>query len=439
MEQNVVQNEAEDSTQDDYLNCAQCGEITLECDANETEDGLVCEGCYDDYRECVSCNMQHHLDEIRSIDDNYYCNSCYDDLPNCDRCNEHHPSLETSTVQTSGGDEEWCESCRDGHSFWCERCEESHSDRHYSYTRVRGHGILCEDCCERLDTFTCEECGDVCEDEDRYYNEDDEDSEDYICARCVSNGKRFIHSYSYKPYAIFKIASNQVMKSDTLYFGLELEVERDESSVDVGKMAERIAKEDVYYMKNDGSLNNGFEIVTHPMTFEYIQEHKGDIFKPMLDKLIEAGYRSYDSKTCGIHIHLSKKCFSTWQLYRFIKFFLDNRDFVTAISQRKIEQLERWATIEEESNDSIIYKAKKKSGNSRRYSAVNLQNDKTIEIRIFRGTLNYLSFLKNIEFCYALFNFSRDIKETTVEAFKEYIEHSNEYAMLKKFIKTKNL
>ena len=438
MEQNVIQNEAEDNLNNDCLNCAHCGELTPECDANETEDGLVCERCNEDYCTCYKCDEVHHPFHSYSVDGNWYCSDCYDDIPCCDRCETREPDLETHMVYASG-DEQWCQSCIDDHAFYCERCNEYHSDRHYSYTRVRGHGNLCEDCCERLDTFTCEECGDVCEDEDRYYNEDDDDSEDYVCARCVSNGRRFIHSYSYKPAPLFKTASNQPMKSDTLYFGLELEVERDESSLDVGKMAERIVKEDVYYMKNDGSLNNGFEIVTHPMTFEYIQEHKGDIFKPLLDKLIEAGYRSYDSKTCGIHIHLSKKCFSTWQLYRFIKFFLDNRDFVTAISQRKIEQLERWATIEEESNDSIIYKAKKKSGNSRRYSAVNLQNDKTIEIRIFRGTLNYLSFLKNIEFCYALFSFSRDIKETTVEAFKEYIEHSNEYAMLKKFIKTKNL
>lgn len=436
MEENLVQDEAQDSTQNDYINCAHCGTHTLDADASDTEDGLVCEGCNQDYHECHDCESRIHLDDLMSCDDNVYCTSCHNDLPSCDRCEEVHPDMDTNLVH-AGDEEQWCESCRENHSFWCERCNEYHSDRHYDYTRVRGEGILCDSCCESVGTFECRECCDIWS-MDYCYNEDD-DSEDYICQNCSHNGRRHIHNYSYKPYAIFKVATNQVMKSDTLYFGLELEVERDNSSIEVGKMAESIAMEDVYYMKNDGSLNNGFEIVTHPMTFEYVQEHKADIFKPMLDKLIEAGYRSYDSKTCGIHIHLSKKCFSTWQLYRFIKFFLDNKDFVTAISQRKLEQLERWATIEEESNDSIIYKAKKKSGNSRRYSAVNLQNDRTIEIRIFRGTLNYLSFLKNIEFCYALFNFSRDIKETTVEAFKEYIEHSNEYAMLKKFIKTKNL
>lgn len=437
MDENLIQQDEAQENSIETIDCAHCSNRIQECDANNTTDGLVCEQCNQDYVTCNNCGDVYHEDDVQSLDGNYYCSDCYDDIPRCERCDHREVDMDTTTVSASGGDEEWCDCCRDDHSFWCERCEENFSNRCHSSTRVRGVGVICEDCCERVGTFECDECHNTWSDDDRAYDEDNED--DYICNYCANNGKRNIHSYSYKPAPLFKTATNQKLKTDMLFFGLELEVERDNSSMQVGKMAEEILNEKVYYMKNDGSLNNGFEIVTHPMTFEFIQEHKGDVFKPMLDKLISAGYRSYDSKTCGIHIHLSKKCFTTWQLYRFIKFFLDNRDFVTAISQRNIEQLERWATIEEESNDSIVYKAKKKGGNSRRYSAVNLQNDRTIEIRIFRGTLNYLSFLKNIEFCYALFNFSRDIKETTVTAFKEYIEQSNEYAMLKKFIKTKNL
>jgi hypothetical protein len=437
MDEILIQDEAQDNLKEDYLNCAKCGDITPDCEASDTEDGLVCEKCFNDlYTQCDECSNHILTEDTFVVDGDTYCTDCYDNLEYCERCEERGRNVETSTVNARGGEQQWCDCCRDENSFWCERCEENYSD-YYSSTHVRRYGTLCDSCCEHIGTFVCCECNDVWCVEDISNEEDD--SDDWICNNCITNGRRFIHGYSYKPFPNFKVANNQARKSDTLYFGLELEVERDNSNVDVGKMAEKIVNEDVYYMKNDGSLNHGFEIVTHPMSFEFIQETKATIFKPLLDKLIEAGYRSYDSKTCGIHIHLTKKCFSTWQLYRFIKFFLDNRDFVTAISQRKIEQLDRWATIEEESNDSIIYKAKKKSGNHRRYSAVNLQNDKTIEIRIFRGTLNYLSFLKNIEFCYALFNFSRDIKETTVDAFKEYIEQSNEYAMLKKFIKTKNL
>lgn len=420
-----------------YLECVNCNKITADCEATDTDDGLVCAICRENhYFKCKSCNNMFNDDNLNGNGGDYYCEDCWDDLPYCERCNERDAEMELSTVQGRSDDESWCEGCREDYSFCCDRCEQNFADRYYGYSDVRSHGVMCEGCCERIGTFECETCDRICADDDRYFDDDDDDN--YQCRWCAASGERYIHNYSYKPSPKYKYATNQ-QKKDNLFFGIELEVERKESSLQTGKMAEKIANEDIYYIKNDGSLECGFEIVTHPMTFEFIQENKEKVFKSLLDKLLVEGYRSYDSNTCGIHIHLTKKCFSTWQLYRFIKFFVDNREFVTTISQREIEQLERWATIEEESTSSIIYKAKKKDGNSRRYSAVNLQNSKTVEIRIFRGTLNYLSFLKNVEFCYALYNFSRDIKDTTVQAFKEYIEQSSEYSMLKKFIKSKNI
>ena len=436
MDKDVIETNAIEGLKEGYLNCAQCEAITPDCDASDTYDGLVCEKCFEDYVECEDCSNHIHRDNSNTSNGSDYCEDCYAELPFCEHCEERDSSFELSTVHCRHGEQLWCESCTQNGAWDCERCEETHSDYYSSY-HIRGMGNICESCEENADTFECCECNDRWV-FDSCANPDD-DSEEYVCNQCDRGGKRYIKSYNHKPTPIFKLATNQHKKVDQLYFGIELEVEQKDSSVKVSKMAEDISTTDTYYLKSDGSLNNGFEIVTHPMTFEYIQEVKLDIFKTMLDKLIKAGYRSYDSSTCGIHIHLSKKCFTTWQLFRFIKFFIDNKQFVIDISQREIEQLERWAAIENDNDDTIIYKAKKKCGSFKRYSAINVQNDSTIEIRIFRGTLNYLSFLKNIEFCYALFNFSRDSKETTISAFKEYIEQSHEYAMLKKFIKTKNL
>ena len=63
-----------------------------------------------------------------------------------------------------------------------------------------------------------------------------------------------------------------------------------------------------------------------------------------------------------------------------------------------------------DNDSSLIYKAKKKDGNSERYVAINLKNSQTIEIRIFRGTLNFNSFMKNIEFAHALFMYTKENK-----------------------------
>jgi len=132
-----------------------------------------------------------------------------------------------------------------------------------------------------------------------------------------------------------------------------------------------------------------------------------------------------------------------------MKFFVDNADFVSKISQRKIANLDRWAALtdkpntsqEEYSKDMLMYKAKKKKGNNNRYLAVNLQNSNSVEVRIFRGTLNDSSFFKNIEFVQALFDYTKSISEAdmSLKSFLSFIKDNNEYPYLRKFIADKNI
>lgn len=256
-------------------------------------------------------------------------------------------------------------------------------------------------------------------------NEEDEEDEEII------------KSYNYKPCPKFFLGEKEKEKSKNLFLGLELEVENEEGKIYGVELAEKIESDHLYF-KRDGSLNNGFEIVTHPLSFEWIEENRNK-FSNMLKLSRENGFRSFNSSTCGMHIHLSKSSFGAWHLYRFLKFFQENKEFIVAISQRKIENLKRWANLEDESNESLIYKAKRKYGNDERYVAVNLHNSRTIELRIFRGTLNENSFFKNIEFAHAVFTFSRDCNDMTLASFKKFISTKSEYNHLSKFIKLKNL
>ena len=425
-----------DTEEVELLLCVRCYDAVNDSEHFATEDGIVCDKCYNDYHPCHTCDKIYQSDDLSQIDGNAYCDDCKSDLDWCEHCEEYGEDMDLTRVNTRSGEECWCHGCVNNNSWCCHQCNEYYSD-YYDSVYVRSIGNMCEDCRDHVGTFECSNCEDTWRMDD--CSNSDDDCDYWLCNRCQNSGGGRIMGYNYKPRpTFFKADGEHLNEKDDLYFGIELEVEQNESDTNKGAMAKEI-EHPSYYFKNDGSLSNGFEIVTHPMTIAYIHQHKEDVFKKMLNALISNRYRSYDSDTCGMHIHLSKKSFGTWQLYRFIKFFIDNKEFVTAISQRKIDNLNRWATIEEETTDEVIYKAKRKSGNNKRYVAVNLQNDKTIELRLFRGTLNYLSFMKNIEFCYALFNFTRDCKDITLESFKEYISKSSEYNMLNKFIKTKNL
>ena len=266
------------------------------------------------------------------------------------------------------------------------------------------------------------------DDNDDNDNDNDDDNSDMDSAT--------INSYSFRPSMKFCSLSNE--NKNAPFFGIELEVERKNSNGLKHKYMAGLIKHEHWYFKTDGSLTDGFEIVSHPMTFNYIKQAE-KTFADSLKLLVENGYNSYDANTCGMHIHISKANFTTWHLYRFLKFFVENKEFIVSISQRKIEKLKKWANIEDDNDSSLIYKAKKKDGNNERYVAINLQNKATLEIRIFRGTLNLNSFMKNIEFAHSLFMYTKENKDISLDGFKMYIESSCDYSNLKKFINLKNL
>lgn len=400
----------------EVLQCADCLEEISSDDYVDNNGDPICEDCNDNYTSCSSCDeVLHNDDSYISFRDETWCQDCYTSrFSTCDDCNEVVRNDDICQVHGRSGSARYvCDDCRSDY-YWCEDCDEYVHEDNY---------------CEN---DLCNSCHD-----DRYGSDDDDDGSS------SSSSQDIIRSYTYKPTPIF----HKVSDNDNVYLGIELEVERGDSSIRHNEMAELI-NNDFLYFKNDGSLSNGFEIVTHPMTISYIKRNK-NVWADILNQLRSNKYRSYDTKTCGMHIHISKNAFTTWHLYRFMKFFVDNADFVTKISQRKIENLDRWAALtdtpgssdKEYTQDKLMYKAKKKYGNGKRYLAVNLQNDKSVEVRIFRGTLNDSSFFKNIEFVQSVYDYTKSVPDAdmSLKSFLTFIKDVNEYPYLRKFIADKNI
>ena len=285
-----------------------------------------------------------------------------------------------------------------------------------------GEQYYCEDC--YYETFMrCESCGQEIYTNDAYLT-----NSGAFCEDCYNHGS--IHTHDYWPELNF-------YGNGTLYFGIELEVENNGHEDKREIAADIQEKYPFIFVKGDGSLSNGFEIVTHPMNWDYIIKNANQIIE-LLSYLKKRGFTSYDTRTCGIHIHMSKKAVGNFQLYKFLKFFYENKPFILKISQRAPDLLDEWASLR---NQPLAQRKKiariKQDIYGSRYSAVNCQNDDTIEVRIFRGTLNPSSFFKNIEFLHALYLFTLDypIKDMKPEKFIAYVSnHKKDYCNLHAFL-----
>ena len=141
------------------------------------------------------------------------------------------------------------------------------------------------------------------------------------------------------------------------------------------------------------------------MSLDY---HKEFCWNEIMHKAISMGYRSHQTSTCGLHIHINRDCLSATReeqdevISRILYFIEHHWNEMLKFSRRSEYSMNRWAARYgfEKTGREILDKAKK--GNNGRYAAVNLMNYSTIEFRLFRGTLKYNTLIAAIELVNAI-------------------------------------
>ena len=359
----------------------------------------------EDAFRCVVCGENLSEDEVYVFNENCYCEDCLDDETFvCECCGERFFNSEND------GDDNinLCTSCYDRHYTTC-------------------------DSCERIISFDC-----------AYYLENEYGDEDTYCQSCYEREKscKYIHDYSYKPDPIFRGNGKR-------YFGVELEVDEGGKSEENALKVLSVANEDCenIYIKTDGSLEDGFEIVTHPMTLEY--HTKNMPWKGIVKKALNLGYRSHNTSTSGLHIHINRNSLGESVevqdrvVARILYFFENNWSELLRFSRRTNEQLNRWAKRYgwKEAPMEILDDAKKRCGG--RYSCVNITNYSTIEVRIFRGTLKYNTIIATLQLVdaicdVALFMSDEDIKNLGWSSFVMGLD-SGKYTELIRYLKERRL
>lgn len=310
----------------------------------------------------------------------------------CSICGQEHPIKERTMV----GEQELCPDCLAEETMICSCCGE----RIWKDDNAGTEDIpLCRSCYDRYYT-ECSHCGRLIRNEDaRYLSDDPEDDEEPLCVECYSRSAResTIHDYYYKPKPLFR-------GDGPRFFGVELEVDGAGESNNNARRVLELANLQIenVYCKHDGSLDDGFEIVTHPMTLAYHEKEMP--WKAVLDEVKAMGYTSHQAGTCGLHVHVNRDTFGQTLaqqdacIARVLYFFEKHWEELLKFSRRSQRQLERWAArYGYKEHPKEILDHAKKGGGGGRYSSVNLQNHDTVEFRIFRGTLKLNTLIATLQ------------------------------------------
>ena len=318
-----------------------------------------------------------------------------------------------------------CEDCAERYYRQCDDCGSYFDDDHIAFSDA--YHDVCVNCSD--DWCSCSCCGEVMRVSDAVY---DDDSGEYYCADCAPASR--LHSYGYKPAPVFGTTeSDDGLSSylgEALTFGVELECDGGDSVSDALADIDRIT--DRCYFKHDGSLSDGYEIVTHPGTLAWHKERFpwADVCKASLDN----GFRSHDTDTCGLHVHVGRDQLGDRPCDTAAKMSLITyrlKDWFIRFSRRGGES--RWTKYAGPesplgADEQEFLRAYYDQLRRDRYRAVNVQNASTVEVRIFRGTLNPGTVLACLELVsnlalYAKENALEDCLAVTWDELVHYGEH----------------
>lgn len=330
-----------------------------------------------------------------------------------------------------------CESCLESLTVVCSHCGERIWNDENSGS---DHFTLCQRCYDNHYT-TCERCGTIIHYDRAFYFDD----EDYpYCQRCYEeeSNEQSIHNYYYKPSPIF-------YGNDDMYMGVELEIDGGGESGDSADRLLYIANfhKERMYMKHDGSIEDGFEMVTHPMCLDYHQKEMP--WRKIFSKAIDMGYRSHKTTTCGLHIHVNRDALGydsnsiEETIARIVYFVEAHWNELLKFSRRTESNIMRWASRYGIEQDTKATYDKAKKGSYNRYVCVNLQNSNTIEFRIFRGTLKYETFIATLQLVHEICNRAIDATDKEFESmcWSDFVKEINKEDKLEliNYLKSKEL
>lgn len=198
------------------------------------------------------------------------------------------------------------------------------------------------------------------------------------------------------------------------YYGTELETE----GLGRRTIGEELGEE--LYMIHDGCCD--IEITGHPMTWDHMQK----VWEPVLE-LRKKGLKSWNTSSCGIHIHIDKDHLSALDIYKILLFLQNNESAVCEFGRKRaniLDEYSRWTDFE-----GKAYRARCKCNrDDNRYQALNMEGP-TVEFRYFRGSLNPVTFWAFHEHVKSLVEYVKvhGMKDMIWHKYKAWVRDNKKY------------
>ena len=372
----------------------------------------------EDHANCDWCGNEELRDDLDHVDGSAVCAACHESyVEECDDCGDMQHRDDTVDVGTWRRDRRICETCYDGEYFYCEGCDEHMSVDMY------GSDMYCSDCTgDDEDYCDCGECG---------YSGRGEGIRPWGDAPDLRfNDIPFIGPL--QSLYMRQHAPNYSPMVGKYYLGMEIEVEETDAHT-IGEFVS--AHPDFMWASTDATLDNGYEIITHPTTYaSWMQqfpwaEWERDLHNNVPD---QAAYNSN-----GIHIHVSRTAFADAKgtpkashLYKFMQFIRINEGAIQMLSGRTSSSYCEWDQHRDARDGMADAKTATSTRNYERYRPINTQNRATVELRFFDGRTDPTFMKRALGFTTSVVEFTRHGKAHDPRTWEAYVEYVSEHAEL---------
>lgn len=270
------------------------------------------------------------------------------------------------------------------------------------------------------DLDVCIECGSV----------RDIDGMD-ICSFCLDEGYFDVLRYSHTPEYRFHGEQKGKLESEhPTWYGIELEygLPRKRDMAKIVYNSEGVKGDKALYLKSDSTIRGGeytAELVTHPMSFDYLMKTNWIDELPTLEAEDQPGQN-------GCHIHVNRDAFKSDKAFNKFKFLiLDNPKVAEAVGGRTACKFAPF------SNDKDPRNSTKDKITGPKYSAINQTHKDTIECRFMDSTSNPTTLRRYIQFIDSMIKYcSYHSNTASFENYAKYVaKYNNKYSIINDFVK----